>query len=75
MFRETTANCGFELLAIVKYKGEGERLRDVCVYKRFTITLSSSQRQVKAYSLEKKKKKRGKRKKLEKKNFQSIKNN
>lgn len=57
MFRETTANCGFELLAIVKYKGEGERLRDVCVYKRFTITLSSSQRQVKAYSLEKKKEK------------------
>lgn len=43
MFRETTANCGFELLAIVKHGGEGEKLRDVCGYKRFTITLSCRQ--------------------------------
>lgn len=48
MFRETTANCGFELLAIVKHGGEGERLRDVCAYKQFAITLNRRQRQVEA---------------------------
>lgn len=38
----------FRVAGDCKTGGEGERLRDVCAYKQFAITLNRRQRQVEA---------------------------